>query len=442
MTETRRRVVGATFNRPSPKPRGAVRVARRTIRFLPGEIRVPSNRAIRNGQVSRTNGGFVKQFAIRQTRLRIHCSVVLAISMLITSFAGYDAALAQEPSPGPAVSDDPDPTPIEEIVSMRSRDAKFFRNADGTFTAEFGQYIHYQTDEGNWAEVDLDFREEGNGHVMDRHDIAVHVSAAGVRAMDRKTGSGIQWLTPEPPSVSGRTARYSDGGLEWQYITSKSGLKLAAVVEKTRGPSEYEFRYQLVGPERQLIPGADGELLGEGFTIPRPVTIGADGVARQAGEWRLVRGNRIAFDYDDSALPSQAFPYELDPTTLFDVTASADSGGTSSGRGSFTTYPPSCGESYTTPWGGGGTTVEVERTRWTNDLCPKCYRLSNALFRWDTSVLPDTATINSAKVEIGTMNSGTSSSRNLTADWYSAWPIDCSDHSVSAQTSAMAGLPL
>lgn len=109
------------------------------------------------------------------------------------------ALAGAEPSSGPNTRSTAKPTPAsasapggEEVVALRTRDAKHYRNADGTYTALFGNYLHYQSAPGKWDEVDLNLRPVGSDFVMDRHDLAVRVGASGVEASERATGRGIR----------------------------------------------------------------------------------------------------------------------------------------------------------------------------------------------------------------------------------------------------------
>jgi hypothetical protein len=61
--------------------------------------------------------------------------------------------------------------------------------------------------------------------------------------------------------------------------------------------------------------------------------------------------------------------------------------------------------------------------------------------RFDTSALPDDATITSAKLRLYVTAKTNFDSRNLVAEWYpsSNWPIDSSDYVLSAAGTALAG---
>lgn len=213
-----------------------------------------------------------------------------------------------------------------EIVSLRSRDAKTFQNPDGTRTALFGHLLHYEAAPGDWRDVDLSFRPEGEDWVADRNAVIVRVGANAITATDRGSGKGVRFPLPAAPTVSGRTASFAGPGFTWTYATTKAGLKLSATVPRRLGRRTYTFGYQTTGGAAPLAEDQTGGLVSDAFRIPRAVVYGADGEAYELGAWRIPAPGQAAFDFDDTDLPAAAFPYELDPTTTFSVAAGADDG--------------------------------------------------------------------------------------------------------------------
>jgi len=98
----------------------------------------------------------------------------------------------------------------------------------------------------------------------------------------------------------------------------------------------------------------------------------------------------------------------------------------------FSYPPPATGARTDEPW------TATRRTRFTDGS----YNTSNMLMRWDTSSLPDDANATSATLRAGVCRIVNDNGRSLTADWYGAWPIDLSDYSAGAQTSALVGKAL
>ena len=66
------------------------------------------------------------------------------------------------------------------------------------------------------------------------------------------------------------------------------------------------------------------------------------------------------------------------------------------------------------------------------------------LLRFDTSGLPDGATVTSATLKVHVSQRADADNRSLQAEWYAAssWPIDAGDYSLSSTGSALAGSDL
>ncbi|HEX2057028.1 MAG TPA: hypothetical protein VHI71_01555 [Actinomycetota bacterium] len=334
-------------------------------------------------------------------------------------FADSSMSLAQDGGEAPAECS------AGELVGRRTRDSKTVQHEDCSYTTTFGRKLHFEADPGVWEEVDLAFREEGAGHVSDRNDVVVRVSGARLDVTASETAAGIRWLLPAPPTVDERRATFSARGLEWEYALTKSGVKLGASVATTRGPQTYDFPYQLVGGAADLTVDEAGNLQGEGFHVPRAFAAGADGRVYEGGPWELLPGNRVSFEFDDSALPVEAYPYLLDPSTVFHEAVSTDDGWVHEWGPS---YPPTncSGFNDATVWAYRGYNGSQ-------------YATINAFMRWHTGSLPDNATVSMAVLRMVVAGRESPDGRSLTADWYDAWPLDCADHSETAQANALTG---
>jgi thermitase len=69
------------------------------------------------------------------------------------------------------------------------------------------------------------------------------------------------------------------------------------------------------------------------------------------------------------------------------------------------------------------------------------YDVFNGVVRFDTSAIPDTATVTSATLRLYVTAKANADGRNLVGEWYDAanWPIDASDYTLNSSGSAFTG---
>jgi len=82
--------------------------------------------------------------------------------------------------------------------------------------------------------------------------------------------------------------------------------------------------------------------------------------------------------------------------------------------------------------------VGAERSAYPGPL----YYIQNGMVRWNTSSIPDSASITGATFTGFVTIKGDADNRSLTADWYTAWPIDTADYSATPQISAITGFDI
>src|SRR5215217_3540154 len=72
--------------------------------------------------------------------------------------------------------------PEQEVLERRNRNAKHFRNADGTFTLQTGNVYHYKDAAGAWQDIDLTIRKaqrnDGTGYANETNEIKDYFPAA------------------------------------------------------------------------------------------------------------------------------------------------------------------------------------------------------------------------------------------------------------------------
>jgi hypothetical protein len=254
--------------------------------------------------------------------------VLLAMVVITPVKAQEDTSTppVQTPLPPP---DDPTkwdlPETAVENVENRTRDSKEFSNGDGSLTSILSPNLHYEESPGVWQNSDNTFVFNGTDAVMETHPMYhSRVSNEGVSIITPDTGKGITWHTSHRPSI--HFDQYVDGqykadkasfmhdGLVWTDKNTNYGVKSSAIVTAPRGFQTYSFRYSLVGNAYPPTVDDYGNIIGDGFTVPRSLIIGANRVRYDASHWTL-RSGYAEFTFDDSILPPEAYPYEVDPTT-------------------------------------------------------------------------------------------------------------------------------
>ena len=138
-------------------------------------------------------------------------------------------------------------------------------------------------------------------------------------------------------------------------------------------------------------------------------------------------GGSASASSDQTAVVAAAGP----PSTLvaFGVSAGGDDGDLLARSGA---YPPSVSPNVNTS---GGIFTAGRRLFGTN------YDVIVGLLRFDTSSLPDDATVTSAKLRVYVNKKSDGNNRNLVGGWYagSNWPIDVADYALESSADALEG---
>ena len=322
------------------------------------------------------------------------------------------------------------PPDATEIVAKRDPNAKYFLLSNNQIIGVFGHGIHYEASPGVWEETDWTFVPRGFDYVMDRTFFQVRVTAAGVEVRERSTGRGVRWTTPARAKVNGSKARFDKNGLTWEYRVSLAGLKLLAQANTARGPQTYGSDYELLGGASDFTIDPEGNALGDGFTVPRSHIVGADGLVYLAGPWRLDEDLGLAFDFDDSELPAEAFPYSIDPTTDFDIATSVHDAIVQNREANSNAWPP------TTFFQANSAAGNITPER--SDVA-SFHSIQVGLMRWDTSSLADNAVVSGVDLELRINTTTDADNRSLTFDWYDFVTAGSEDMSTTALTDAHAG---
>lgn len=93
-----------------------------------------------------------------------------------------------------------------EAVEKRAKNAKHFRNADGTYTAQIGGNYHYKDENGKWQDIDLTIETGATGFKSVKNDVKSYFpQQAGTNGVSMKLENGSEftwWKNPQFRIVS------------------------------------------------------------------------------------------------------------------------------------------------------------------------------------------------------------------------------------------------
>jgi hypothetical protein len=222
-----------------------------------------------------------------------------------------------------------------------------------------------------------------------------------------------------PPTPPANTAPPSISG------TAEVGQTLTASAGSWNGTQPITYAYQW----RRCDGSGAGCSDVAGATQPTYALVAAEegATVRVRVSASNVAGTRSA----DSAPSAPVAPQASSGTLTVSVSTGADDvdvrveGQTSAG------YPPTG-----TPSTSNGPFLTAGRRQAFGNLA-----IFAALLRFDTSALPDGATVTSATLEVHVTAKADANNRALQAEWYPAsnWPVDAGDFSLDSTGSALAG---
>lgn len=318
-----------------------------------------------------------------------------------------------------------------ELVALRRPEAKHFVRDDGSRYAEIGSELHYRDASGQLADVDLAFRADPatGGSVSDRHRLKSRVYREApnnwIEIVD-ESGRGIRFRAPAQPAAAGRRASFQNAGFEWAYILTKGGLRLQVLVNATQGRRSYAFDYETVGGASPLTLDATGNLVsGNLLVIPRPSAFAPNGSFTYRYGTYSVSGNTVTMTFDDTGL---ATPYTLDPTTTFNVAASANDQFVFRSGTVWANIP-----SGTNTWDSTNIIVDAEQQPgatmyWTEGL-----------MSWNTGASLGGATVTGCTFRGYCTSNNSMDNRNFTMDWGPWDGVSASDWQQTPGTNAYAG---
>ncbi len=188
-------------------------------------------------------------------------------------------------------------------------------------------------------------------------------------------------------------------------------------------PVSYAYRWQRCSPACVEIPGAT--------TSSYPVVAADLGATLRVG----VTGSNTAGSSEAFSAQTPAVTAAGETTLTFNVSANADDGDVTVSGSVGSGYPPSGAAAANS----SGPVFTAGRRRAFGN-----FQILVPLLRFDTSSLPDNATVTSAKLRLHVTGKADDDNRSLVGEWYpsSNWPIDPTDWTQTTGTSALVGADL
>jgi hypothetical protein len=360
----------------------------------------------------------------------IKFSLFFLLLALVFGLGAYCATAEAQGRPGDEAEEELIPG-APDVVQLRTQHSKTFR-LNGALQTVFGRDLHYLDTDGLWKDVDLTFHQisgdpdtrngvhtlrNGDEYHMGGARIHSTVTRRGIETVNPQTGVGIRWtlpgdarIEPEAGDIRDRAKVASIGnGVIWEFHATPAGTKLLGHVATSQGPRTHAFPFQLVGTETPLRQEGR-HVVGEGFVITPIVIIDALGNTYTA-EYNLTPA-ALSFSFNDSIIPAGGFPYVIDPTVNFDVDASLnDCHITVAGSA----WPPVGDVAQAVDC--AATTVDVRKEDDTGDFIARA-----GILAWDTSSIPNDATIESVALVLDVTDVNNDDSRQLIVDWYAGVP--------------------
>ncbi|MGF1472227.1 MAG: Ig-like domain-containing protein [Rubrobacteraceae bacterium] len=314
-----------------------------------------------------------------------------------------------------------------EIAHRRTRHAKHLDNGDGTTTAIIGRDMHYEDpDDGDrLKDVVLGWEKVSDVHYRClKNRFAAHAYRQNgqnwLQMHHRRSGKGLRYSLPAGmrPVEGTNRLEMSRDGIDWTYHLTRRGLALkSSEIAAPLGPRTYSFQIELVGGA--TVPELRNRRIESAAFAVKPLTvIGANDGEVFTYDWTFDRVTQtMSVTIDDTDFPAHMFPYIIDPSTNFDV-AGADDGFCQSFHEN--KWPP---DGY---WNHYMDLAFVQAAR-RDDADGDDY-IRIGLLRWDTSSIPDSATVDTVDWEFYPHRiDDDDGDRNVTMDSF-AWDETSGDY--------------
>jgi len=192
-----------------------------------------------------------------------------------------------------------------------------FGNSDGHYTFFTAPGIVHQQN-GQWLPAQLQVAQFSDGSGWQLQGTAMNVAFTGAtQDKDMVVSAGAVTFSLHLPSFSYNgddTFRFQENGTAWLLRVSQNSVDIEATVATHIGKKTHSFTYN-PGSATVTIDQNGSLNVGNAALVSRAVVRGADSKLYGICSPWSTSGSVVSFTCDDTALPSAAFPYVIDPST-------------------------------------------------------------------------------------------------------------------------------
>ena len=217
------------------------------------------------------------------------------------------------------------PSAADTYIAAHPGAAFFKADSNGlTFQTSNGHYtfftapgiVHQQN--GQWLPAQLQVAQASDGSGWQLQGTAMNVAFTGAtKDKDMVVSSGAVTFSLHLPSFSYNgddTFAFQENGTAWLLRVSRNSVDIEAAVATHIGKKTHSLTYN-AGSATVTIDQNGSLNVGDAALVSRAVVRGADGKLYGICSPWSTSGSAVSFTCDDTALPSTAFPYVIDPST-------------------------------------------------------------------------------------------------------------------------------
>lgn len=325
---------------------------------------------------------------------------------------------------------------MHELIEKRTQHKKYFSLDKGKIQVVFSPDQHYLDADGKWKDVDTVFHKSSkNSYVLHTANVVIETTQSGIRVTHEKSKKVVEWFYGSSPQLSSNAGRLrvTQNPFDWEIIPTRNGIKLEATVHKQLGQQSIDIPFATNGiTSLQEVDGS--YYFDDVFIVPKPIVIGADEKEYNVASWSLPEKNVLRLSIDDSVLPAEAYPYILDPTTVYNALAAS---------GYIRTNNRTYGQARN---GSNATLNQSTNTIYVGQTFQSTqYFLTQGYLAFDTSDIPDDAIIEDVELEMYLIEVGSSTATSIIyATSETTWgpTLATTDWSVPSSTDNSATLSL